>query len=136
VSRVTGFDHVATVTGDLDRVVAFYGDVFEARVTFEMAATETHPRMVILDLGAGALNIAEQPDDTIVGQRTKPGGRGPIDHFGIGVGTRAELDNIRQRLRDLGVDVGDVQRLGDTWSLFFRDPDGMELEVCTPVESR
>jgi hypothetical protein len=27
-------------------------------------------------------------------------------------------------------EVGDIQRLGDEWSLFFRDPDGMELEVC------
>lgn len=23
--------------------------------------------------------------------------------------------------------------LGDIWSLFFRDPDGMELEVCAPA---
>ena len=36
-------------------------------------------------------------------------------------------------LADAAVEVGDVQRLGDSWSLFFRDPDGMELEVCTPV---
>jgi hypothetical protein len=27
-------------------------------------------------------------------------------------------------------EVDEIQRLGDEWSLFFRDPDGMELEVC------
>ena len=32
------------------------------------------------------------------------------------------------------VEARHIQRLGDTWSLFFRDPDGMELEVCTRVE--
>jgi hypothetical protein len=42
---------------------------------------------------------------------------------------------VRDRLRAAGADIGDIQRLGDTWSLFFRDPDGMELEVCTPVEA-
>ena len=135
MARTTGFDHVATVTADLDRIVAFYQHVFDARVTFEMAATPAHPRMVILDLGGGsALNITEQAAATIAGDRTRPGGRGPIDHYGIAVASRASLDDMRQRLAAAGADVGEVQRLGDTWSLFFRDPDGMELEVCTPIE--
>jgi catechol 2,3-dioxygenase-like lactoylglutathione lyase family enzyme len=38
------------------------------------------------------------------------------------------------RLTAAGADVGQVQRLGGTLSLFFRDPDGMELEICTPSE--
>ena len=132
----SGFDHVATVTPDLDRVVAFYRAVFDAEVTFEMAATDDHPRMVILDLGDGsALNVTEQAADTIVGDRPTPGGRGPIDHYGIAVASRDALSAVRDRLLAAGADIGDIQRLGDTWSLFFRDPDGMELEVCTPVEA-
>jgi catechol 2,3-dioxygenase-like lactoylglutathione lyase family enzyme len=134
MARTTGFDHVATVTADLGRIAAFYQGVFDAHVTFEMAATETHPRMVILDLGGSALNITEQAEDTIIGERGRPGARGPIDHYGIGVAARTDLDDIRRRLVEAGIDVGDIQRLGDTWSLFFRDPDGMELEVCTRVE--
>lgn len=135
MTRTTGFDHVATVTADLDRIVAFSQHVFDARVTFEMAATPAHPRMVILDLGGGsALNITEQAAGTITGHRARPGGCGPIDHYGIAVTSRASLDDMRQRLAAAGADVGQVQRLGDTWSLFFRDPDGMELEVCTPIE--
>jgi catechol 2,3-dioxygenase-like lactoylglutathione lyase family enzyme len=129
----TGFNHVATVTADLDRVVAFYRSVFDAQVTFEMAATDDHPRMVILDLGGGgALNITEQPAATIVGDRTTPGGRGPIDHYGVAVPSAAALSEVRGRLLAAGADIGEIQRLGDSWSLFFRDPDGMELEVCTP----
>jgi catechol 2,3-dioxygenase-like lactoylglutathione lyase family enzyme len=130
----TGFNHIATVTGDLDRIVHFYQTVFDAKVTFEIAARDDHPRMVILDLGGGsALNIAEQPATSIVGDRTKSGGRGPIDHYGIAVSSRADLDQIRDRLVAANVDIGTIHHLGDTWSLFFRDPDGMELEVCTPA---
>lgn len=130
----TGFNHVATVTVDLDGVVAFYRAVFDAQVTFEMAATGDHPRMAILDLGGGsALNVTEQPAGMIVGDRTTPGGRGPIDHYGIAVPSRAGLDEVRDRLIAGGADIGDIQRLGDSLSLFFRDPDGMELEVCTPA---
>lgn len=130
----TGFDHVATVTADLDRVVAFYQKVFEASVTMEMAARNDHRRMVILELGGGAaLNIVEQPTGMIVGNRTRSGARGPIDHYGIAVATRTDLEEMRERLVAADADVGEIQRLGNTWSLFFRDPDGMELEVCTPV---
>jgi catechol 2,3-dioxygenase-like lactoylglutathione lyase family enzyme len=129
-----GFNHVATVTADLDRVVAFYRTVFDARVTFEMAATDDHPRMAILDVGAGAaLNIVEQAPETIVGDRTAPGRRGPIDHYGIAVESLAVLHELRDRLVAAGADVGEVHQLGDVWSLFFRDPDGMELEICMPA---
>jgi catechol 2,3-dioxygenase-like lactoylglutathione lyase family enzyme len=130
----TGFNHVATVTSDLDRVVRFYQSVFDAVITFEVTASDNHPRMVILDLGGGsALNVVERLADTIVGNRTASGGRGPIDHYGIAVASREDLEQIRDRLSAGGADVGTIQQLGDVWSLFFRDPDGMELEVCTPV---
>ena len=39
----------------------------------------------------------------------------------------------RGRLEAAGADIGEIQQLGDEWSLFFRDVDGTELEVCTPV---
>ena len=134
MTKSTGFDHVATVTADLDRVVSFYQDVFDATVTLEIPAREDHRRMVILDLGGGAaMNVAEQPADLIIGDRTRSGARGPIDHFGIAVTSRSDLQEMRERLIATGADVGDIQQLGTTWSLFFRDPDGMELEVCTPV---
>lgn len=126
-----GFNHVATITSDLDRLVEFYKSVFGATVTFEMEATPDHPRMIILDLGAGAaLNAFEVEADTIIGERRTQGGRGPIDHFALAVDSRATLESVRDRLVDAGADIGEIQRLGGEWSLFFRDPDGMELEVC------
>ena len=129
----TGFNHVATVTADLDRLVSFYKDVFGAEVTLEMAATEDHPRMSIVDIGGGAaLNVFEAPAESIVGDRRTQGGRGPIDHYGIAVDSKATLETARDRLVAAGADIGEIQKLGDAWSLFFRDPDGMELEVCAP----
>ena len=106
----TGFNHVATLTTDLDRFAAWYGDVFGAEVVHTMDAEGDHPRMFIIDMGGGsALNVFEVPPEAIIGERRRIGGRGAIDHFGIAV---------------------DSQRLGDEWSLFFRDVDGTELEVC------
>lgn len=126
-----GFNHVATVTADLDRLTRFYVEAFDAKVTFEMAATDDHPRMAIIDLGGGAaLNAFEVAAESIVGERRTMGGRGPIDHFGLAVDSRATLDGLRERMVAAGAEIGEIQRLGDEWSLFFRDPDGMELEVC------
>ncbi|HEU5083560.1 MAG TPA: VOC family protein [Acidimicrobiales bacterium] len=131
----SGFNHVATLTTDLDRFAAFYGEVFGAEVTFRMEAEGDHPRMFILDMGGGAaLNVFEVPAEDIIGERRRLGGRGAIDHFGIAVPSRAELEQVRDRLASAGADIGEIQMLGgDTWSLFFRDVDGMELEVCAPA---
>ena len=128
----SGFNHVATLTTDMDRTVRFYEEAFDAVVTFSMERTDDHPKMTILDLGGGAaLNVFEATAEEIVGERRRQGGRGAIDHFALAVPDRSTLDMMCERLRAAGADeVGDVQRLGDEWSLFFRDPDGMELEVC------
>ena len=131
----TGFNHVATLTADIDRTVRFYVDAFGAEVTFEMEARGDHPRMSILDLGGGAaLNVFEVPAEDIIGERRRQGGRGAIDHFGLAVDSLATLEATRDRLRELGADIGEIQRLGSEWSLFFRDLDGMELEVCCHAE--
>jgi len=131
----TGFNHVATLTTDLDRTVAWYADAFDAEKEFEMAAEGDHPRMAIVGLGGGAaLNIFEVEPDAMIGDRRTIGGRGAIDHFGIAVDSRATLEAVRDRLVGLGADIGEIQNLGgSTWSLFFRDVDGMELEVCAPA---
>ena len=129
-----GFNHVATLTTDLDRHADWYGRVFGADVTFRMEAEGDHPRMFILDLGGGAaLNVFEVGADEIIGERRRQGGRGAIDHFAIAVESRDALEDVQTRLVDAGADIGEIQQLGDTWSLFFRDVDGMELEVCAPV---
>jgi catechol 2,3-dioxygenase-like lactoylglutathione lyase family enzyme len=131
----TGFNHVATLTTNMERLVAFYRDVFGAEITFEMAATPDHPRMTILDLGAGtALNVFETAADEIIGERRRQGGRGAIDHYGLNVDSLATLEQVKERLLAAGADIGEIQRLGSEWSLFFRDPDGMELEVCCKAD--
>ena len=130
-----GFNHVATLTTDIERHADFYKRAFGAEVTFQMDATADHPRMFILDLGGGAaLNVFETSAEDIIGDQRKQGGRGAIDHFALAVDSLTELEAVKQRLIDAGADIGEIQQLGSEWSLFFRDVDGMELEVCAPAD--
>jgi catechol 2,3-dioxygenase-like lactoylglutathione lyase family enzyme len=126
-----GFGHVATLTPDLDRYVRFYQDIFEARVVSTMEAHDDHPRMAIVDVGAMAmLNVFEVPEQSIVGERDRMGGRGPIDHFALSVGSRQAFESLRDRLVEVGASPGDVTDFGPfVHSVFFRDPDGAELEL-------
>jgi catechol 2,3-dioxygenase-like lactoylglutathione lyase family enzyme len=131
----SGFNHVATLTTDIERHAAFYKDVFGAEVVFTMDKRDDHPRMFILDLGGGAaLNVFEVDPEDMIGEQRRQGGRGAIDHFGLAVQTLAELEKARDRLIAAGADIGEIQKLGNEWSLFFRDIDGMELEVCAPAD--
>ncbi len=133
MSITSGFNHVATLTADLDRLIEFYRNAFGAEVTSETPARDDHRRMAIIDLGGGAaLNVFEVSADEIIGERTSLAHRGAIDHFGLAVDSLATLTSVRERLVAAGAHVGEIQMLGSEWSLFFRDIDGMELEVCSP----
>jgi catechol 2,3-dioxygenase-like lactoylglutathione lyase family enzyme len=127
-----GFNHVATLTTDMDLTVGFYEQVFDAKVVHVIERSDDHPYMKIVDVGGGAaLNIFEVPADEIIGARRQQGGRGAVDHFAFAVADRATLEQVAERMRSAGAqEVGEIQTLGGELSLFFRDPDGMELEVC------
>ena len=95
----TGFNHVATLTTDMDLTIGFYQQAFDAEVTFEIAKRDDHPWMKVLDLGGGsALNVFEVPADEIIGERRRQGGRGAIDHYALAVDSRATLEAVKERL--------------------------------------
>jgi catechol 2,3-dioxygenase-like lactoylglutathione lyase family enzyme len=130
--RTSGINHVATMTADLDRYLAFYEEIFGAEVVTIVDAEGDHPRMAVVNMGGdGALNVFEVPAESIVGNRTQMGGRGPIDHYALAVESEEMLMEIRDRLVAVGASPGEVTQFGPALlSVFFRDPDGAELEVA------
>ena len=128
----SGINHVAFLTTDMDRTIRFYEEAFEAKVVFEMKRDRGPP----LDEDRGRrrrLDAQRLPGrgGRVFGERRRPGKRGGVDHFGFQADSKATLEELQERLAKAGAEeVGEVQRLGGEWSLFFRDIDGLELEVC------
>ena len=126
---LSGFNHVAVLTGDTDRLGEFYGGVFES--TAEVLEEGDGLRVTTVSIGPSAeLNVFELPGNTEHERQTPMFGRGRLDHLALEAGSIDAFDEIRHRLMARGATDGFVTDFGPILSLFFRDPDGLEAEVC------
>lgn len=124
-----GVNHVAVITSDTERFHAFYRDVFEATVGQDGPAGPgmrlsfvhigPHTELNVFEIEAGAV-----PPHTPMLER------GPLDHMGLQAASLEAFDTIRDRLMERGAADDFVTDFGSILSLFFRDPDGLEGEVC------
>jgi catechol 2,3-dioxygenase-like lactoylglutathione lyase family enzyme len=126
-----GVNHVAVLTNDTDRLHAFYQDVFEATVSRD-APAGPGMRLSFVDIGPHTELNVFQIDGNDEANRHKMFGRGPIDHMGLHAASIDAFDIIRDRLIERGATDGFVTDFGPILSVFFRDPDGLEGEVCVP----
>lgn len=127
-----GLNHVAILTGDTDRLHAFYRDVFGATVSHDTTEFDGL-RLSIVDVGPlTALNVFEVDGNTQAQRQEPEFERGRIDHLGLQAASLEAFDEIRQRLVARECTDGFVTDFGPLLSLFFRDPDGLEAEVCVP----
>jgi catechol 2,3-dioxygenase-like lactoylglutathione lyase family enzyme len=102
-------DHVAVETDDPEATAAFYERLLGARIV----KAEGHPVMAYLGNTAFAFH--------------KRGGSG--DHTGIRV-SEEERSALKRRLEEEGID-SDERDHEIAVGLFFKDPDGRQLEAIT-----
>jgi catechol 2,3-dioxygenase-like lactoylglutathione lyase family enzyme len=129
-----GFNHVAVITRDADRLLEFYGEVFGATKSVEIVDGPPGEqfRLMIIDVGPHSeLNVFEMPDNPEASRQTPMFGRGPLDHLALHAPDLDAFEEIRRRLIARGAADEFVTDFGKVFSIFFRDPDGLECEVCT-----
>jgi catechol 2,3-dioxygenase-like lactoylglutathione lyase family enzyme len=127
---ISGFNHVAFITRDLDRLRAFYRDVFEIDGPV-LTGGPGGARHAMLRLGDGAvLHPFEIPDADLDAAGSTTFHRGRIDHFALDAGDEATLECLRSRLVAAGASDGTVTDFGPIVSIHFQDPDGTHLEVA------
>jgi catechol 2,3-dioxygenase-like lactoylglutathione lyase family enzyme len=128
-----GFNHVAVLTGDTERLQAFYAEVFDAEVLRDGPEVADQPdvRMTVIHVGPSAeLNVFEIKGNTESERQVPMFGRGRLDHLALQASSIEAFDTIRKRLIARGAADEFVTDFGPILSVFFRDPDGLECEVC------
>jgi predicted lipoprotein with Yx(FWY)xxD motif/catechol 2,3-dioxygenase-like lactoylglutathione lyase family enzyme len=102
--RLVGINHVALEVGDLERALAFYGEIFQ------LGPIEREPGMAFVEMGDQFLALSE--------------GRGGAPdrerHFGLVVDDK---QRVREALSHAGVEVSPPPRLN------FRDPWGNHIQI-------
>ena len=127
-----GINHVAVLTADTQRFVDFYRDMFDASVDGEMREQEGF-LLTFVSVGPySELNVFQIDGNDEAAKQVPMFGRGRLDHMGLQASSLEAFETIRDRLMAAGATDGFVTDFGPGLSVFFRDPDGLEGEVCVP----
>ena len=88
-------------------------------------------RLSIIKIGPWSeLNVFQIDGNTEADHQVPMFGRGRLDHFALQAASIEAFETIRERLIDRGAADSFVTDFGPVLSIFFRDPDGLEGEVC------
>ena len=125
-----GFNHVAVLTNDTARFVSFYEDVFEAEVLGEQRMGDEGVLTFVKIGDQAEINLFEVAGNAEAARQTPMFGRGRLDHLALQAASLETFEEIRRRLIARGASDEFVTDFGPVLSVFFRDPDGLEGEVC------
>lgn len=114
-----GLTHIAVAVADIGRTLRFYQDVFDMEVMYHK-----EDFLQLTTPGCHDVLVFEKKTGDIIG---KPGG---IAHFGFRLRTPHDIEAITNKVLAAG---GTLLKKGEfvpgSPYLFFKDPDGYEVEV-------
>jgi glyoxylase I family protein len=127
--------HIRLTVTDIARSRAFYEAVFGWPVLLEMppdADDATREQLAFLFGG-----VIYRAPDFLLGLRPVATDRFHedrcgLDHLGLGVKSRPDLDDAARHLDGLGIPHEGVKDIGPSYILEFRDPDNIALELVAP----
>lgn len=135
-----GVDHLALVTDDMKKTIAFYTEALGMRLVHVRRVPYAPERgqppydncpHYFFDMGnQSLLAFFEYPKDAPRGNRDALGG---MQHVAFHV-DRANFERARERLKAHGLEVLGPFHLGDRfYSIYFFDPNGIRLEITTDL---
>ena len=121
--------HAALTVTDLEKSAAWYADLFGyAELVREGHAGDGGGPAIVLGPEDWSMFIVLNQHPTNAGESFDPTRTG-LDHVGFIVPERAELDEWVMRFEEKGVTYSPITEHGWGWSLNFRDPDGLQLQL-------
>jgi catechol 2,3-dioxygenase-like lactoylglutathione lyase family enzyme len=127
---LNGLNHIGMLSNDIDRLYEFYRDVFDATLT-EMPDMPDGMRLAFIHIGPFTELNVFQIDGNHEAERQIPiFERGRLDHIALQAASLEAFEKCRDRLIAGGWADDFVTDFGPILSMFFRDPDGLECELC------
>lgn len=123
-----GVDHLALVCSDMDRTIAFYTEVVGMTLN-KVIPNRDEPSSTHIFLDMGGTNYLAFFDFPKHGPAKTQRGVGSMHHLAL-KGTPAQYKRALQVLRERGIEH-DAHGSEDKGSVYFRDPDGILLEITT-----
>ena len=141
VLKTRGLNHIDLGTKDMAATRAFYEDVLGfplVRADLVEIGDDGLLKHFFFDIGDGQLmgfmsgeDVRGYPKDFDAGINKGLGLAQGVYHFAFDAETEQDLLRICDHLRSHGVKVrGPVDHEGWSKSIYFRDPTGLQLEVC------
>ncbi|PPF46230.1 glyoxalase [Pseudoclavibacter sp. AY1F1] len=122
----TNIHHLAVTVRDLDSSVAFYEQVFGFEPATEIDGEQLHRKLFALPGGTNlGLTQHDRGDDT--SESFSPFSPG-LDHIGLSVESRDELDAWARHLSEHGIEHSGIVEAPYGYALSFKDPDQIALE--------
>ena len=137
----TGLHHLRITVTDLARSRAFYQDVLGFTVIAESPGDPNDPQVrndpaqlfggVVFQTAGLIFGLRPVADPTDRFDSERVG----LDHLSFSVGSLDELSSAAERLRQAGIEHGEVKELTNFNNaiLSFSDPDGIPLELSAPL---
>jgi catechol 2,3-dioxygenase-like lactoylglutathione lyase family enzyme len=136
--RYNGINHLAMVTGDMDRTIRFWRDLLGMRLVagvgspgyrhyfFEISPTD----LIAFFEWSGAEPVAEKDHGAPV--------RGPVafDHVSLGVESEDDLWELKDKLEAAEFWVSEVVDHGFIHSIYSFDPNNIPIEFSCSVQER
>jgi catechol 2,3-dioxygenase-like lactoylglutathione lyase family enzyme len=141
VLKTRGLNHIDLGTKDMAATRAFYEGVLGfplVRADLVEIGDNGRLRHFFFDIGNGQLmgfmsgeDVNGYPKDFDAGINKGLGLAQGVFHFAFDADSEADLERIKQHLEDHGIKVrGPVDHEGWCKSIYFVDPNGLQLEVC------
>jgi glyoxylase I family protein len=134
----SGINHLRLTVTDIARSKAFYTTLLGREPVIDESAAVDEPGVredqsrfyggVVYSFGDQVLGLRPVAEAGDRFSSTRVG----LDHVGLLVDSRADLEQAAERLSADGVPHGEVIDLGSMLILSLQDPDDINLELCCP----
>ncbi len=135
-----GFSHIGLSTLDLDKTKEFYEKILGFKtVKFDLIEVEEGGRIrhALMEAGRDQLiafmearDVPGIPKEYDAGINRSLGLPSAFYHFAFEAGSEGALEHRRNELIDSGVKVTEIIDHGSGKSIYFKDPNGIQLEFC------